>query len=107
VDNICGVGAPPTPIPIVNEQEAAAIFNQEDVLHLDGFVNITTTQFSWSMAFPTVYIPSYVFLQGEWKWMIFQDITGSHFTREKKVTMKQWLHHQSWRSDGVLSAHST
>ena len=107
VNNIRGDGVPATPIPIINEQESAAIFNREDVLHLDGFVNMTTTPFSWSMAFPTVYIPSYVNFQGEWKWMIFQDISGSHFTREKKVTMKQWMHHQSWRSDGVPSAHPT
>ena len=35
------------------------------VLQTEGFVNMTTTRFAWSMAFPSVYQPCYVYFRGQ------------------------------------------
>ena len=80
---------------------------QSQVLPTEGFISMSNTRFAWSMAFPSVYQPSYVNFRGEWQWLIFNDITGSNFTRDQKADINRWVEHQSWRSDGIPSAHPT
>jgi hypothetical protein len=82
-------------------------FNQQDVLPVDGFANMNTTKYAWARAFPSCYIPSYIYFHGEMRWVILNDITGSFGVREKSVTVKKWLENEIWRSDGVPAGHPT
>ena len=82
-----------------------AVFNQIDVLNLGEFANMNSTPYAWSRAFPTIFIPIYVNVNGEYKWIVNGDITGVNGTRDKSVKQTQWHEYLMWRSDGVPASH--
>ena len=68
---------------------------------------MTKTPYAWARAFPTVFIPSYVEFNGKYQWMIFNDITGFPYPREKAASINKWYEHLMWRSDGIPASHPT
>ena len=83
-------------------------FNQPDVINVtNNFVNMYSTPFSWSRAFPSIFYPVYIKINNQFQWTILGDITGSTFTRDVKVNMLSWEDYLFWRSDGLPSAHPT
>ena len=82
-----------------------AVFNQNDILRLGDFANMNTTPYSWSRAFPSIFIPIYAFFNGEYRWIINGDITGCFGTRDKGLKQFQWHEYLMWRSDGIPASH--
>ncbi len=89
-----------------NNRESVT-FAQPTVLPTNEFANMNTTPYAWARAFPTVFMPVYVQFKGEMRWVILNDITGSHGTREKSVSIHKWYNYMMWRSDGIPSSHPT
>ena len=87
------------------DNEENAVFNQNDVLRLGDFANMNTTPYSWSRAFPSIFIPIYTCVNGQYQWIINGDITGFHGIRDKGVKQVQWQEYLMWRSDGVPASH--
>ena len=85
----------------------AAVFNQTDVLKTDGFVDMGKTPYSWARAFPSLFIPEFVYMpeEGNWKWIIRHDLTGWSNIREKKVEPLKWFEQEMWRYDAAPAAH--
>ena len=82
-------------------------YQQPQVMHTDGFVDMDKVKYSWARAFPTLFPPSYVFLDGAWQWAILHDISGWHRMRESQLDFGKWVTYQLWRSDGRPVAHPT
>ena len=85
----------------------AVQYHQPQVITTNGFVDMDATPYAWARAFPTLFPPSYVLLNGKWQWAILHDITGWNRLREANLDFKQWCHFQMWRSDGRPAAHKT
>eukprot|EP00957_Ditylum_brightwellii_P181440 13821083-Ditylum_brightwellii.AAC.1 len=45
---------------ILSPGGATATYHQENVLPIGDFVNMDTTPYSWSLAFPTIFPPCYI-----------------------------------------------
>lgn len=91
---------------LTNNRESVT-FMQSTVLPTHEFVNIKTTPYEWKREFPTMFMPVYVHFKGEMRWVILNDITGSHRTRENSVSIHKWYNYIMWRSDGIPSSHPT
>ena len=68
---------------------------------------MNSTPFAWSRAFPTIFIPTYININGDFTWTIHGDITRSTFTCDKKINPNHWYEYLMWRSDGIPSSHPT
>ena len=89
-------------------QGDTAVFRQQDVLPcINDFANMSTTVYSWTRAFPSLFIPTFTSVGNEMKWVILQDITGTPFPRETRVSMNRWYDYIMWRSDGRPTEHPT
>ena len=84
-----------------------ATYQQPQVMHTNGFVDIEKVKYSWARAFPTLFPLSYVFINGEWQWVILHDISGWHRMRESKLDFGKWITYQLWQSDGRPVAYPT
>jgi hypothetical protein len=85
-----------------------AVFQQNEMFdHSGGFADMNRTKYAWAMAFPTVFVPTWITLDGVSKWVILNDITGWETIREKPVTFNAWVEHMVWRSDGKPASHPT
>ena len=82
-------------------------FAQPTVLPTNNFTNMNTTPYAWARAFPTVFMPVYTHFKGEMRWVILNDITGSHRLREKLVSIQKWYNYTMWKSDGLPASHPT
>ena len=98
---------PPLPQPRFNADQTEATFDHSELLPVNGFVNMNSHPYAWALAFPTLFIPTYVKVGDHMEWKIFHDITGLEGPREKSVKKNQWYKHLMWRSDGRLAAHPT
>ena len=98
---------PPLPQPRFNADQTEATFDHGELLPVNGFVNMNSQPYAWSLAFPTLFIPTYVKVGDHIEWKIFHDITGWEGPREKPVKKNQWHEHLMWRSDGRPAAHPT
>ena len=98
---------PPLPQPRFNADQTEATFDHGELLPVNGFVNMNSQPYAWSLAFPTLFIPTYVKVGDHMEWKIFHDITGWEGPREKPVKKNQWHEHLMWRSDGRPAAHPT
>ena len=90
----------------IDEKKETATMQQDDVMKNGDFVNMDITPFSWSRAFPTLFIPTYF----NSKWVIQHDISGCMNicdAREKEVKFKEWLQFMMFRSDGAPASHPT
>jgi hypothetical protein len=54
-----------------------------------------------------LFIPTYTKVDNEMKWVIFHDVTGVPFARERNVPMLRWYEYMMWRSDGRPTEHPT
>ena len=90
-----------------NDNSDNAVFNQTDVLRLGDFANMNMTLYSWSRAFPSIFIPIYTYFNGQFRWIINGDITGFSGIRDKSVKQIQWQEYLMWRSDGIPASHPT
>ena len=81
-------------------------FQQSDILTTNSFVNINTIKYSSAHAFPTLFIPTYIQYNSEWKWVILCDITGFNYRRDKPVLINKWYNFIIWRSDSAPASHS-
>eukprot|EP00957_Ditylum_brightwellii_P124298 9474838-Ditylum_brightwellii.AAC.1 len=63
---------------ILSPGEITATYHQENVLPTGDFVNMDTTLFSWSLAFPTIFPPFCI----DGKWDILGNYTCWHTTRD-------------------------
>ena len=97
------------PQPQFNSDRTTATFAHRDVLPTGDFVDMNSTKYAWSLAFPTLFVPRYTSIDGsnEKKWRIFHDPTGWDSPRDKPVDPNKWYEHQMWRSDGAPAAHPT
>lgn len=95
------------PQPQFNSTGTTATFQQPDVLPTNGFADMNKTPYAWARAFPTVFIPTYVEVNGQLGWYIFHDITGWIGARDKPIKMTDWYQYMMWRSDGVPASHPT
>jgi hypothetical protein len=98
---------PPLPQPRFNADQTEARYDHSELLPVNGFVNMNTQKYAWALAFPTLFIPSFVPVDDHMKWRIFHDITGWEGPREKPVKKNIWYEHLMWRSDGRPAAHPT
>ena len=85
----------------------AVKYHQPQVLTTNGFVDMDKTPYAWARAFPTLFPPSYVLIDGKWQWAILHDITGWKRLRDAPLDFKEWSRFQLWRSDGRPAAHKT
>ena len=97
---------PQNPAPTFVGQNAVR-YHQPQVITTNGFVDMDRTPYAWARAFPTLFPPSYVLLNGQWQWAILHDITGWRQLREASLDFKEWSCYQLWRSDGRPSSHPT
>ena len=88
---------------ILSPGGTTATYHQENVLPTGDFVNMDTTLYSWSLAFPTIFPPCYV----DKKWVILGDYTGWHTTHNRFVKNSEWYQWLAWRSDGRPMRHPT
>ena len=92
----------------VGIQGNRAVLRQDEVLRCTNeFVNMSTTPYAWARAFPSLFIPTYTKVDNEMKWVIFHDVTGVPFARERNVPMLRWYEYMMWRSDGRPTEHPT
>ena len=78
---------PNDPTPTYNNDRTEVTFRQPEVLSTHGFADMTKTPFAWARTFPTLFPPSYILLNGAWKWVILGDITGWYRIRENSPFM--------------------
>ena len=72
---------------------------------LDGFVNMNSMPYAWARAFPTVFMPHYIFHEGRYQWVILYDITGHDGLWYKKPPINKWYEYLIWQSDGIPASH--
>ena len=93
---------------VMSDGNTRATYQHNTVLSTEGFVNMRQTPYSWSRAFPTVFVPDYIEVApGEWQWVILNDITGFHTNHDRNLTFEEWHRHLMWRSDGIPASHPT
>ena len=85
----------------------AVRYQQAQVITTNGFVDMDNTRHVWARAFPTLFPPSYILLDGKWQWAILHDLTGWRRLREAPLDFKEWSRFQEWRSDGRPASHPT
>jgi len=106
------------PTPYMSHNNSSATYNQEEVLNIDGFVNMAKTPYAWARAFPTVFIPEYLPFPDPtgmntndppfiWQWVIRHDPTAWYKPRDKDFKMEHWYRYMMWRHDGVPASHPT
>ena len=80
-----------------------AVVQQNEVLPINGIVNMKTHPSAWTCAFPTLFRPIYE--DGEWR--VYGDITATDRNRDRSVGWTDWCKWSMWRSDGAPVKHPT
>mmetsp|Transcript_3966 Transcript_3966/g.8936 ORF Transcript_3966/g.8936 Transcript_3966/m.8936 type:complete len:729 (+) Transcript_3966:1736-3922(+) len=94
-------------IPVGVQGDTATVQDRHVFPRSDGFVNMSSTPYAWSKAFPTVFIPTYASIGGVMGWYITHDVTAWHKPRDIRVKFNEWLEYMVWGDDGKFASHPT
>ena len=56
------------------------------------------TLFAWTRAFPTLFLPRCVLIEGKWRWATPHDISRWFKLQDSQLHFNDWTRYQMWRT---------